>query len=455
MADERFYVRVRGKISGPFDIATLQKLVRRGTLSRIHEISSDRAAWSAAGDYEDLFPSVPVVSSQPAANAYSVTEAESARAPAAVAAAPSHILYFYTQRGSTVGPVPLSVLKTLAENGTLRKDDLVWRENSDTGAAAIQMPALAPIYGNRGAGRPLGYMPAVSQSGDPDSLAAAVAAVARQSHWIGVTAGAAILLLINLPWVKVGDRIFCWWDLYQASEAAAWAYFATLLVVVGVALCIVAPLLKGIARGIVYLSLMAGIWIFFCATMLDTGATLQNAATLVVPVALSLLTGVCAFRSSSHQSGRVLLGIFSGIVTVGMFIAVLDSMQEGRPMDGLPPGLVTSIILVFIGLLSGLAAGIMGFVGLKPSFTPGLNLATKITALGGLALPGLGLFVAMSAASADYLPGFHSNSNSELNWIIFTVVIRILTIFYACAALTSVGLQELLTAARLQAIQQV
>ena len=56
MADEAFYVRVRGKISGPFDIPTLQKLVRRGELSRIHEISRDRTAWSTAGEFEDLFP---------------------------------------------------------------------------------------------------------------------------------------------------------------------------------------------------------------------------------------------------------------------------------------------------------------------------------------------------------------------------------------------------------------
>jgi hypothetical protein len=60
MADELYYMRVRGKISGPFDIASLQKLVRRGALSRIHEISGDRATWNAAGQYDDLFPNAGV-----------------------------------------------------------------------------------------------------------------------------------------------------------------------------------------------------------------------------------------------------------------------------------------------------------------------------------------------------------------------------------------------------------
>ena len=31
------------------------------------------------------------------------------------------------------------------ENGTLRPDDLVWKENAETGAPAVQMPALAPL----------------------------------------------------------------------------------------------------------------------------------------------------------------------------------------------------------------------------------------------------------------------------------------------------------------------
>jgi S1-C subfamily serine protease len=162
-----FYVRVRGKISGPFDIAALQKLVRRGGLSRIHEISSDRATWSAAGEFEDLFPSTPAsLPPQPTAAVETSAEQQVIEPQAAVVTSPSEILYYYTQRGSTVGPVRLSILKTLAENGTLRKDDLVWRENSDTGAPAAQTPVLAPIFaGQNSSQQPTGRLEPAAMSG--------------------------------------------------------------------------------------------------------------------------------------------------------------------------------------------------------------------------------------------------------------------------------------------------
>jgi hypothetical protein len=56
MASSLFYVRTRGKVQGPYDLAALQKSVKKGTLSRFHEISSDRTSWTRAGEFEDLFP---------------------------------------------------------------------------------------------------------------------------------------------------------------------------------------------------------------------------------------------------------------------------------------------------------------------------------------------------------------------------------------------------------------
>ena len=56
MADAKFYVRSRGKITGPFDVETLTKLVRRGMLTAVDEISENRQSWSRAAEYQDLFP---------------------------------------------------------------------------------------------------------------------------------------------------------------------------------------------------------------------------------------------------------------------------------------------------------------------------------------------------------------------------------------------------------------
>ncbi len=56
MAEESFFVRSRGKVTGPFDLAGLQRLVRLGMLSRVHELSADKQNWSPASRTPGLFP---------------------------------------------------------------------------------------------------------------------------------------------------------------------------------------------------------------------------------------------------------------------------------------------------------------------------------------------------------------------------------------------------------------
>ncbi|HVX86075.1 MAG TPA: serine/threonine-protein kinase [Phycisphaerae bacterium] len=52
---ERYWVRLRGKTSGPFDFATLQRQVKSGAVSRFHQVSSDQVNWKAATAVEGLY----------------------------------------------------------------------------------------------------------------------------------------------------------------------------------------------------------------------------------------------------------------------------------------------------------------------------------------------------------------------------------------------------------------
>ena len=52
---ERYYVRLRGKVSGPFDLATLQRQARQGQVSRLHQVSTDQVTWRGAGTVQGLF----------------------------------------------------------------------------------------------------------------------------------------------------------------------------------------------------------------------------------------------------------------------------------------------------------------------------------------------------------------------------------------------------------------
>ena len=51
----RYYVRLRGRQTGPYDLPTLKKLARQGQVSRLHQVSSDGVSWQSAATVESLF----------------------------------------------------------------------------------------------------------------------------------------------------------------------------------------------------------------------------------------------------------------------------------------------------------------------------------------------------------------------------------------------------------------
>ncbi len=99
MAGETFFVRSRGKITGPYDMAGLQRLVKLGMLSRVHEVSTDKRNWSSAATVPGVLPAAappPVATvradSGPAAspsNAYDIAEPPASGGPSLAAARPA------------------------------------------------------------------------------------------------------------------------------------------------------------------------------------------------------------------------------------------------------------------------------------------------------------------------------------------------------------------------------
>ncbi len=55
MSQFPYYVRIRGRVSGPFDLPALQAMVRRRTLGRIDAVSIDEIQWVAADKIPGLF----------------------------------------------------------------------------------------------------------------------------------------------------------------------------------------------------------------------------------------------------------------------------------------------------------------------------------------------------------------------------------------------------------------
>ncbi len=50
-----YWVRLRGKVTGPFDMNTLKNQLKQGHLSRLHQVSTDQVTWKNASDVEGLY----------------------------------------------------------------------------------------------------------------------------------------------------------------------------------------------------------------------------------------------------------------------------------------------------------------------------------------------------------------------------------------------------------------
>lgn len=150
MSEEQYFIRVRGRVQGPFDIDRLHLLAKRGQFSRLHEVSSDGTAWSRASDHPELFPS-------PAETARRVpvgTRSPEAAAPNAAAPPEPALEWFYSRDGSQLGPVALNSLSALLAAGQLCRDDMVWKAGLPSWLPLSEVvPAGGP---SQGAAPPIG-----------------------------------------------------------------------------------------------------------------------------------------------------------------------------------------------------------------------------------------------------------------------------------------------------------
>ncbi len=139
MSDQLF-IRLRGRVQGPFTPDQLQSLAKRGQFSRTHEISTDGVSWSRAINRPDLFPTgrVDLV---PAELVLPDTSS-SPESQAAIAAPPPVDVWYYHQLGKNHGPVDINHLQHLATSGQILPEDMVWKEGLPDWIAAGRVPGL-------------------------------------------------------------------------------------------------------------------------------------------------------------------------------------------------------------------------------------------------------------------------------------------------------------------------
>jgi hypothetical protein len=145
MSETTWYIRARGRITGPFSVKQLEALRKRGQLARFHELSEDRQSWSSAALLPGLFPEPPMPGGQ-AASAIGVdanNEAYEINLDQQIdELAPDQEQWFYMRDGATVGPVSLLALQEMASRSEIRPDCFVWKEGMPTWVNCRQVPQV-------------------------------------------------------------------------------------------------------------------------------------------------------------------------------------------------------------------------------------------------------------------------------------------------------------------------
>ena len=137
---DSLYIRVRGKIRGPYDFERLRSLADRGRFGRQHKVSVDGVTWESASNYSELFP----VRVERKVRKQHVPEESvdevSYDLKSQVSEAPLEEVkeeqeWYYTHNDQQFGPAPIDALQLAVANAQLSLNDLVWVEG---------MPEWAP-----------------------------------------------------------------------------------------------------------------------------------------------------------------------------------------------------------------------------------------------------------------------------------------------------------------------
>ncbi len=135
MSDDRIYVRFKGKTLGPLTSNKVQELIKRGQITRMHELSSDGMSWMRAEEFGNIFQTQRNAASQSSGPRGETTvgapTTSVANLPASaprVGEAPEPKVEWYAHiDGENQGPINSSKFMQMIDSGQVSVDTLVWR----------------------------------------------------------------------------------------------------------------------------------------------------------------------------------------------------------------------------------------------------------------------------------------------------------------------------------------
>lgn len=161
VSEHRYFVRWRGRVSGPIGSSCLIEQLRTGRISKHHQVSDDRHHWTTIAEHEEFMHECV----RGASNARGASESASAdnvgragharlrlRTEVQGAESAAEDNWYYVEDDEVAGPVTLDVVRTIIGSGRLPKDvplckegEDIWRHASELlGSTQSDLSILSP-----------------------------------------------------------------------------------------------------------------------------------------------------------------------------------------------------------------------------------------------------------------------------------------------------------------------
>src|SRR5579871_6259285 len=128
MSKKVLYIRIRGRVLGPFDVPQLQSLRQRGQFHRFHEVSEDRQRWFSASKLDEVFAAEEDGLAPEGPAPQQERKEAGATRPPGTGPSPATGWYYADAAGKQNGPVSTDGLLSLIGTGAVASDTLVWKE---------------------------------------------------------------------------------------------------------------------------------------------------------------------------------------------------------------------------------------------------------------------------------------------------------------------------------------
>ncbi|MDB4766523.1 DUF4339 domain-containing protein [bacterium] len=165
MAEKAYYIKIRGRVLGPVDAKRLVQMIRDGSVSRIHKLSTDGKNWRSASEFPKFFEAAAQsgkrrAEARPAAKP--PTEQQAGRPQKNRDLAPDleddSEEWYYGINGQSTGPVSKSTLRELLSSGQLSQEDMLWKKGMGDWQRARTFNEFGAMVASKGArpavGRP-------------------------------------------------------------------------------------------------------------------------------------------------------------------------------------------------------------------------------------------------------------------------------------------------------------